>query len=187
MPVNLLAWFLLALPLALDVFAVGLVFGLSGLARERWLGVALIFAVIGGMLIAAGLLLGEALEGAAGRATLYLAAAVLLVIGLRSLWHGWQRDGSAPQATLITGKIAATAVAIAIDKFAVGLSFAVLDAPFAPMIAIVAGQAFAATIVGLILGKRLGPRAGDAAEIIAGIVFVGFGAIVLLQAFRGGA
>ena len=179
---DLIVWFLLALPLALDVFAVGLVFGLAGLARSRWLGVAVMFAAIGGVLIATGLILGDALEGAAGSITLYLAAAVLLAIGIRSLKHGLQRDGAVSAPSLTTGKIAATAVAIAIDKFAVGLSFAVLEAPIAPLIVIVAVQAFAATFIGLKLGKRFGARAGDAAEIIAGVVFVGFGLIVLFKA-----
>jgi putative Mn2+ efflux pump MntP len=33
------------------------------------------------------------------------------------------------------------------------------------------------------LGKRLGERAGDAAEIIAGLVFTGLGLVILYQTF----
>lgn len=76
-----------------------------------------------------------------------------------------------------------TAIAVAVDKLAVGLSFSALDAPLGTMVIIVGGQAFVATLLGLLLGKRLGTRAGDAAEIIAGLVFTGLGFVLLYKAF----
>ena len=182
---QLLSWFLLAMPLAVDVFAAGLVFGLAGLERARWLRVALGFAAIGGVVIGAGILLGDALEGALGTAALYVAAAVLLVIGLRAIHHGVRGDGAAP--SLDTRRIAATALAVAVDKLAIGLSFAVLDAPLAAMIVIVAAQAFVATLLGLALGRQAGGKAGDAAEIIAGVVFTALALIVLAKAVTGSA
>jgi manganese efflux pump family protein len=179
---NSLTWFLLALPLALDVFAAGLVFGLAGLERSRWVGIAFGFAAIGGTLMAVGILLGDVLEGTFGTVALYIAAAVLLVIGLRGISHGIQSGDGGTTTSLSTRKIAATALAIAVDKLAVGLSFAVLEAPLGTMVVIVAGQVFVATLLGLSLGKRLGTRAGDAAEIIAGFVFTGLGLAILYKA-----
>ena len=177
-----LTWFLLAMPLALDVFAVGLVFGLTGLERSRWVGTAFGFAAIGGTLMAVGIVLGNVLEGTFGTVTLYIAAAVLLVIGLRSISHGMHSGDGGETASLSTRQIAATALVIAVDKLAVGLSFAVLEAPLGTMVVIVAGQAFVATLLGLFLGKRLGTRVGDAAEIIAGLVFTGLGLVILYKA-----
>src|SRR3954465_15257085 len=78
-----LMWFLLALPLALDVFAVGLIFGLTGLERSRWVGTAFGFAAIGGTLMAVGIVLGTVLEGTFGSVTLYTVAAGLLGLGFR--------------------------------------------------------------------------------------------------------
>lgn len=180
---NTLAWFLVALPLALDVFAVGLVFGLAGLERVRWLSVSLTFAAIGGIMIAFGILAGEALSGALGTASLFVAAIVLLAIGLRAIAHGLGGSENPKPVTLDSRRIATTALAVAVDKLAVGLSFATLDAPMGTMVLIVGGQAFVATLLGLVLGKRLGARAGDAAEIIAGLVFSVLGLIVLYKAF----
>src|SRR3954454_554798 len=105
-----LTWFLLALPLALDVFAAGLVFGLTGLERSRWVGTAFGFAAIGGTLMAVGIVLGNVLEG-----TLYIAAAVLLVIGLCSISHGIQSGDGGVTASPSTRQIAATALVIAVD------------------------------------------------------------------------
>lgn len=181
-------WFLVALPLALDVFAAGLVFGLAGLERSRWLGMAAGFAAIGGVLIAVGFLLGDAMEGAVGTAALYVAGTVLLVIGLRGIMHGVQSGnvGDVQVVPPLTNqKIGVTALAVAIDKLAVGLSFAVLEAPMGLLVGIVAGQAFVATLLGLWLGKRLGARAGDFAEIIAGLVFTILGLAVFYKAFSG--
>jgi putative Mn2+ efflux pump MntP len=125
------------------------------------------------------------MEGAVGTAALYVAAAVLLGIGARSLLHGLRAGPDLVVPPLTTHKIAVTAVAIAVDKLAVGLSFAVLEAPLGLLIGIVAFQAFLATLLGLALGTRLGKRAGDAAEIVAGLVFSALGLIVLYKAFTG--
>lgn len=182
---NSLTWFLLALPLALDVFAAGLVFGLAGLARSRWLTTAAGFAAIGGALVAAGMLLGEALEGATGKVALYVAGIVLLAIGLRGIKHGLPTEGIKPIPVLTNRKIAMTMVAVAVDKLAVGLSFAVLEAPFVLLTGIVAGQAFVAVLIGLWLGKRFGARAGDFAELVAGVVFSLLGLAVFYKGFTG--
>lgn len=177
------AWFLAALPLALDVFAVGLVFGLAGLERVRWLSVSFLFAAIGGLMIAAGILAGEALTGAFGTAALFVAAIVLLAIGLRAIVHGLEGNDSPKVPSLDSRRIASTAIAVAVDKLAIGLTFATLGAPLGPMVVIVGGQALVATFLGLLLGKRFGTRAGDAAELIAGFVFTVLGLIVLYKAF----
>ena len=182
---NEVTWFLLALPLALDVFAAGLVFGLAGLGRSRWLAIAAGFAAIGGILVAAGMLLGEALEGATGKIAMYVAGVVLLAIGLRGIKHGLPTEGIKPIPVLTTQKMLTTMIAVAVDKFAVGLSFAVLEAPFALLTAIVAGQAFVAVLIGLWLGKRFGSRAGDFAELIAGVVFAILGLAVFYKGFTG--
>ena len=178
---HVLPWFLLALPLALDVFAVGLVFGLAGLERSRWPGIALTFGVIGGVLIGVGLLLGDALQGAVGTVALYIAGMVLLAIGVLAISRA-VRSGDAEAPSLSGRQIATTALAVAVDKFAVGLSFAVLEAHVGTMVVIVAGQTFAAALIGMALGKRLGTRAGHMAEIVAGLVFTGLGVVILYQA-----
>lgn len=184
---NLFGWFLLALPLAIDVFAVGLVFGLGGLPRARWPRVALGLAAIGAAMMTAGIVAGDALEGALGAATLYLAAAALLVIGVRGILHGRKGDASDPASVkeISSRQVATTGLVIAVDKLAVGLSFAVLGAPAGPLAAIVAVQVFAATLLGLALGARLGSKADDWAEIIAGGVFVVLGLAVLVKALAG--
>jgi putative Mn2+ efflux pump MntP len=179
---DVITWFLLALPLALDVFAAGLVFGLSGLERSRWFGVALGFALLGGTLIAIGIVLGDTLEGTLGNATKYLAAIALILIGVRGIGHGICGGDSRAAAPLDTRRIVTTGFAVAVDKLAVGLSFAVLDASVGVMTMIVAGQAFVATLLGLLLGRRLGERAGDVAEIIAGLVFTALGLVIIYQA-----
>ncbi len=60
-----------------------------------------------------------------------------------------------------------------------------LGAPAAPLAAIVGAQAFAATLLGLALGARVGSEADDWAEFIAGIVFVVLGLAVLSKALTG--
>lgn len=115
-----------------------------------------------------------------------MAGAVLLAIGLKSVTHGMSGGDDTVVPPLSTRKLAITAFAVAIDKLAVGLSFAVLEAPKVLLFGIVAAQAFAATLIGLWLGKRLGARAGDVAEAVAELVFTGLGLVVLFKTFTSG-
>ncbi|HEU0116771.1 MAG TPA: manganese efflux pump [Thermomicrobiales bacterium] len=178
-----IVWFLIVIPLGIDLFAAGLVFGLSGLPRERWMGTSLLFAVIGAGLLGLGALLGQALSGAAGAVAAYVAGIALLAIGLKTLAQGIKegRAGERKATPLDAGKVTTTGIVVAVDKFAVGLSLAILAAPVGPLIIFVAVQSFAVTLLGLTLGRRLGGRVEGAAEIIGGLVFAGLGLLVLIK------
>jgi putative Mn2+ efflux pump MntP len=178
-----LAWLLIVIPLGIDLFAAGLVFGLSGMPRERWPTISLVFAIIGAALLGLGALLGQALSGTAGAVAAYVAGIALLAIGGKALAKGIKegRSDKRKASSLDSGQVVTTAIVVAVDKFAVGLSLAILAAPVGPLVIFVAIQSFAFTLLGLALGRRLGGRVEGAAEIIGGLVFAALGLIVLVK------
>jgi manganese efflux pump family protein len=178
-----LIWILIVIPLGIDLFAAGLVFGLSGLPRERWARTSFTFAIIGAGLLGAGALLEQTLSGTVGAIAAYIAGIALLAIGLKSLAKGVKegRSGERKAASLDSGQVTTTGIVVAVDKFAVGLTFAILAAPIGPIVLFVAVQSFAFTLLGLTLGRRLGGRVEGAAEIIGGLVFAGLGLLVVIK------
>ncbi len=182
-----IGWFLVVIPLGIDIFAAGLVFGLSGMPRERWLMTSLAFAAIGGALFGLGAVLGQAFSGTLGAVAAYAAGIVLLALGVKALRHGIAegRAGDRPPPALEQGTVLTTGVVVAIDKFAVGLSFAIFSAPIGPLVVFVVIQSFLLTLLGLALGRRLGGRVEGAAEIIGGLVFAGLGLLVLYKTATG--
>lgn len=181
---NETAWVLVLIPLAADVFAAGLVFGLGGMPRNRWLQTALIFTAIGTALFWAGGFLGDSVSGRAALALKIVAGIVLLAIGAKSVKAGLGTDpeDTGERVATTPRQVAGTAVVVAVDKLAVAVTLAVLGAPTTRLLPPLAVFTFVATLLGLRLGTRLGDRVEDAAEIIGGVIFAGLGLIVLWSA-----
>src|SRR5262245_55642388 len=164
---------LLLLAMALDVFAGGLALGIAGLPRSRWVSTAVVFAIFGVTLLAAGVLLERLLDDSLGTIAKYLAGGLLIAIGVHAIgdvWRGGYVD-EGPKRSLEPRAVVMTGLIVSVDKLAVGIAMAVVDVRLGPVLVYLAVQGFAATWIGLTLGTRLGERLGDAAHLTAGIVF----------------
>src|SRR3954453_5039299 len=173
----MIATLLLFLSLGLDAFAVAVGLGLAGLPRERWVRICLTFAAFEGLMPIVGLLVGQGLSETLGAVADYLAAGLLVGVGpLTSREALSGDDDEIPEAAELQGmKLVLTGLSVSLDELAVGFSLGVLDVPVGPALAYVAVQAFAVTFLGLWLGRRVGARLGNRAELAAGIVLVVLG------------
>jgi putative Mn2+ efflux pump MntP len=59
-----------------------------------------------------------------------------------------------------------------------------VEIAIAPVLVYLAVQGFIATWLGLLLGKRIGSRLGDAAHALSGAVFVVLGLLIIMQTAR---
>lgn len=174
---------LLVLTLGLDVLAGGLALGVVGLERSRWNRTALVFAVLTLVLLTFGVILGRLLDESLGNKAAYIAGGALILFGVRALLealrggheHPDVSESLEPKAVLITGLM------VNMDKLAVGVSLAFVDVALVPLIGYVSIQSFGATLLGLVLGKRLGAKAGETAAVLAGVIFVVLGAVIIYQ------
>jgi putative Mn2+ efflux pump MntP len=180
---------LVAVSAGLDVFAGGLSLGIAHLPRERWPWTAAAFSAIGVTLLAAGLLLGRLLSDNLGDFASYVAGAVLLLIGLRTLrglfWQG--SDHQQEAVPLNSRAILLTGVAVSFDKLAIGLALAVADFSISLALTYAALISFVSTLMGLSLGARLGSRLGAPAHAVGGLVFVVLGVVIIYKTATGGA
>src|SRR4051794_6092698 len=169
---------LFAISMGLDVFAGGLGLGIANLPRSRWIRTALIFSILGLVMLGIGVLLGRLLSDNFGHFASYVAGVALMVIGLR----GTLSSGADAHAEKVdelpssTSSIVMTGIAVSMDKLAIGVTLAVSDVAVVPLAAYLAVQGFILTLLGLYLGKRIGSRLGDAAHLLSGIVFILLGA-----------
>jgi len=158
--------------LGLDTLAVALGVGISGLPRERWLRLGLTFAAFEGGMPVAGLLIGRFFGPNLGGVAPYLAAGLLLIIGILAIREARQDDNGidkAFEASLSGRALLLTGFSIGLDELAVGFSLGVLGVALGPALGYIAIQAFVLTIAGLFLGERIGGRLGERAELAAGI------------------
>ena len=73
------------------------------------------------------------------------------------------------------------AIATSIDAFAVGVTYAVLKTYIVIPVITIGVVAFLFTIVGIILGKKIGNYFGDKMEIVGGIILILLGIKILLE------
>lgn len=172
----------LVLPLGLDTFAVAAGLGALGVEPNRRVRLSILFAGFEAGMPLIGLALGAPLGHAIGRTADYVAIGVLVGFGLYTLLGPEEpaerlRDLSRVRSSgaLLLG------LSISLDELAIGFTLGLLRLPAVVVIALIAGQAFLLTQLGLRLGHRLSERVRENAERVAGVALTGLGLALLAE------
>lgn len=170
----------LVLPLGLDTFAVAVALGLAGLPQEKRLRISLLFASFEAAMPLIGVALGAPLGHAIGTAADYLAAALVIALGVYMLLAGNDDEDRVLSLTQrgLFGAVA-LGVSISLDELAIGFSAGLLRLPVLAMVVAIATQAFIATQVGIRLGRRVREDLREAAERVAAVALIALGVILL--------
>lgn len=165
----------------MDTFAVSAALGLAGLPRRQRLRVSLLLSAFEMAMPVVGLLLGRALGQAVGSVADYVAAAVLVGVGL---WMLLEEDEGEKVSALVANRgtaLLALGLSISLDELAMGFTIGLLHLSIPLAVILIGAQAFVFAQVGLRLGARLGEAAREWAEKLAGLALLGLAAIVLLE------
>lgn len=180
--------FLLAVVLALDIFAAAISLGLQGLPRAQWARAAALFSIVALLVLVAGVLLGRSLGDQLGSHASYFAGVLLLLIGLRAIFEAIQDreiEDLGPMSGFSFKAMIGIALVICMDKLAAGLSLATSDQSLTGFMAYLTAQTFAVTMAGFWLGQKAGTKVESAAELIAGSIFVVLGLLIIYQTWNG--
>lgn len=171
----------LVVPLGLDTFGVAVALGLAGLPHDKRLRISLLFAGFEAVMPLIGVALGAPLGHAIGSAADYIAAALIIALGIYMLFA----ENDQPDRLLSltrSGLFGAVAlgVSISLDELAIGFSAGLLRLPIPALVIAVAAQAFIATQIGISIGARVGAGTREATEKLAGVALIALGAILLV-------
>ncbi|PNU20309.1 hypothetical protein C2E25_07745 [Geothermobacter hydrogeniphilus] len=181
---DLITLFGLALALAMDAFAVALASSLSlpTLTGRHLFRLGWHFGLFQALMPVIGWLAGLAIQRWIVAVDHWIAFGLLTFIGGRMLWEALHHDGEEVRGDPTRGwTMVMLSVATSIDALAVGLTLAMLGVSIwfpALVIGLVAGIL---TVVGMLLGRRLGDRWGQPVEIIGGLVLIGIGLKILIE------
>lgn len=178
----LFAW-ILTLTLGFDSFIVSASLGLNKEPKDK-ITIALVFAAVESLMPIAGMIIGGAL-GQYFNGTLTTIGAMLL-IGVAVYFLLFDRDeeeGKAFDQPLAGWPLFAVAIGISLDELAVGFTAGMMQAPIAVMIAMIACQSFAFSMIGVLFGARLKRFLGEWADKASGIVLGLMGVWMLIEEF----
>jgi manganese efflux pump family protein len=181
--VSFIEVLLIALGLAMDAFAVCLGAGTS----QRVSGsrsafrLAFHFGLFQALMLVLGWLLGFTVERLIADFDHWIAFGLLAFVGARMIRSGLDPDGETHAADPSRGAtLVLLSVATSIDAFAVGLSLAVLNVNIIYPAIVIGLVAAGMSLLGLLLGQRLGKAFGKRMEIVGGLILIGIGVRVLI-------
>lgn len=183
-PMEILTVVLLAIGLSFDSFAVSVCSGLN-LPHIRFFQatkIAIFLAVFQAAMPLIGWLVGNSVKPIIEPVDHWLAFGLLGLIGgkmiIESLLGGEQREIKNPLQIKV---ILMLSVATSIDALAVGFTFATLLDKILIAVFIIGAVTFIAAMLGILLGKKTGPKISRFAEIAGGVILVAIGTKILVE------
>lgn len=181
---DLITIFGIALALAMDAFAVALTAGavLDPLTRRHLFRLGFHFGLFQALMPTAGWLIGMTVQKWISAYDHWIAFALLAFVGGRMILEAFDEDDDKEVSDPTRGlTMVMLSVATSIDALAVGLSLAMLGISVwlpAAVIGVVAGVL---TVLGMLLGRRLGHNWGKRVEVCGGLVLCVIGLKILLE------
>ena len=185
---SLTELFIIAVGLSMDAFAVAVCKGLA-MRQMSWRGALIVGLYFGGFQAAmplAGYLLGSGFSNSISSYDHWIAFILLAVIGGNMIKEGLSGPDECPDASLDVKNMTLLAIATSIDALAVGVSMAFMNVPVLASAVVIGVVAFVLSLVGGLVGKRLGGLFQRRAELVGGLVLIAIGVKILIEHLSGG-
>jgi putative Mn2+ efflux pump MntP len=185
---HLVKIFVVALSLGLDVFAVGIGVGLRGAPTALKIRIGLAFAsaeVIMNLIgVGLGKLAGELLGAVAG----YIGFGALVAVGAYMVFEAVREAEQREPLDMSRGwGLFIASLSISLDSLGIGFSILYIGVPLWLALGVIFVVSIGATFAGLTLGRALGRRVEEGAELFSGIILILTGiAFILAKAFHVG-
>ena len=178
---NFITIFLIAIGLASDAFVVAITKGMAIKATfKQALIIALIFGGFESIMIILGWFIGTSLVTFVSTWAPWIAFVLLSAIGIKMIYDSFLGDKD-DNDIFSFKEIFLLAMAVTIDAFVVGISFALLKTPILTPFIIIGCTTFTLSFIGVYLGKRLGHLFGQEIEILGGVILIGMGIFILIS------
>ncbi len=182
---DFLSVLIIAIGLSADCFAVALGSSVSTKNPSKILAlrVAIAFGLFQALMPAIGWLAGQTVVKFIADYDHFIAFALLAFVGSRMLWESFHHKEEHSKNTDISKWLVLLTLSIAtsIDALAVGLSLAFLRMHIAAASITIGLVAFVITIIGFLLGEKVGKLIGRRAEMVGGIVLIAIGLRILIS------
>lgn len=173
---------IIALSLALDVFAVSVGVGMRGVpAAVKWrIGIAFAAAEIIMNLIGAAI--GAAASNLIGNVAGYFGFIALLGLGVYMIVESRRESEMKSPLDMTRGYgLLIASLSISLDSLGIGFSILYIGVPLYTALAFIGVASVASTAIGITTGRILGRRFEEGAELWAGIILAATGALFIAQ------
>lgn len=174
----------IALGLCFDTFAVSLSCGVVQyrILFRQALKIAFVLALFQGGMTVAGYFIGSIVSDTLKAIDHWIALGLLSFLGIKMIIEGLKNKEIKEVPDFTNLMILLTiAIGTSIDAFAVGISFAFLDAKIWISGIIIGTVTFLASMTAIRIGKSAGEKLGQRVEIVGGIILIAIGIKIFLE------
>lgn len=178
---HLVKIFVVALSLGLDVFAVGVGVGMRGASTATKIRIGTAFASAEVIMNLIGVGLGALAGRLIGHVAGYIGFAALIGLGIYMIVEALRERKDSGGIDMSRGwGLFIASLSISLDSLGIGFSILYIGVPLWLALGVIFAVSICSTVAGLSLGRVLGRRAEEGAELWAGIVLLltGVGFIV---------
>lgn len=183
MGMDLLTVFIVAIGLTFDSFAVSIISGL-GIPKIRFFQAArfaIILAIFQAVMPIIGWLLQSSVQNFIEPIEHWVAFAILSLVGGKMIMGSLIQKEEEIKNPLKFRVAVVLAIATSIDALAVGFTLGIIIERFIAAILLIGAVTFIASMTGILIGKKTGPKVNKYAEIIGGTILFIIGAKILIE------
>jgi putative Mn2+ efflux pump MntP len=171
----------IVLPLCLDTFAASAALGVAGLTARQRLQVSILFPLAEAAMPLLGVMVGLGAARVVGSVAGYAAAVVLAATGAFLIAEAGERDEGRAWRSAQGWALVGLTLGIAVDELALGVGIGLLRLSMTAAVIMIGVQAVVASQLGLVVGARLGRRAHEGAQQLAGFALVAIGIFLFFE------
>ena len=182
MAFNLISTSLIAVALAMDAFSVSMTKGFTqkNITPAQILYYGLFFGGFQALMPILGYFFGNFISTFIASLASVVGFVLLLAIGLNMIRESLSDDDEDIADNFSFKEVTLLAIATSIDAFAVGITIALINDPLWISAAIIGIVAFAFSVVGIFIGKKIGDYVGNRFQILGGVILILIGFKILL-------
>lgn len=180
---TLIEIILISIGLAMDAFAVSITSGtiMKKMHLRHMFRIALFFGAFQAIMPILGWLGGTFFADAIKEFDHWIAFILLALIGGKMIKEAFEEGDDERFDPLNVYVLFTLAIATSIDALAVGITFSVLSVSIWSAAAIIGLITFGISLIGVMLGKRLGDTFGSKMEIVGGFILICIGIKILIE------
>lgn len=188
---NLISIFFIGFAMSTDAFAAAIGKGIAIRKPSliNALRIGLIFGVIEAITPVIGWLIGQAATSFVQEWDHWIALILLTALGLHMIYNGLSgheaEETESEKRQIGFWRLALTGFATSIDAMAVGIGLAFLEVNILLVAAVIGLCTFVMVTIGVMLGRVLGQKVGDKAEIFGGLILILVGVMIAVEHVNG--
>ncbi len=181
MAFNLISTTLIAIALAMDAFSVSMTKGFTqkNITPSQILYYGIFFGGFQALMPVLGYFFGNIISAFVASLASVVGFVLLLAIGLNMIRESLKNDDDEITDNFSFKEVTLLAIATSIDAFAVGITIALINDPLWISAAIIGIVAFAFSIAGIFIGKKIGDYVGNRFQILGGVILILIGFKIL--------